>query len=214
VETLEAGAIDDEEVATDFLRRIVGEVDRLTALVEDLLDLARLEADRAPLQRTAVDPIALIHRVVERLRPQIARARLQVWVEVFHEIPPVEMDSARIEQVLVNLMHNAIKFTPVDGAITVSARVERRWLVVAVTDTGVGVAEDELPRLFERFYKSDKARRSGGTGLGLAIAKHIVQAHGGRIWVESRPGQGSTFSFSLPVNGVPAPAAVSETTDA
>lgn len=214
VETLDAGAIDDKAVADDFLHRIIGEVDRLTALVEDLLDLARLEADRAPLQRARADPIALIDRVVERLRPQIARARLRVRVEVPRDLPPVGMDSARIEQVLVNLMHNAIKFTPADGAITLSARIRRRQLVISVTDTGVGVAEDELPRLFERFYKSDKARRSGGTGLGLAIAKHIVQAHGGRIWVESRPGQGSTFSFSLPVNGVPARTAVSEVIEA
>lgn len=212
VETLEAGAIDDKTVAYDFLGRIVREVDRLNALVEDLLDLARLEADRAPLQQASVDVVALLHRVVERLGPQIARARLHVWVEVSRELPPVQMDAARIEQVLVNLMHNAIKFTPADGAITLSGRIERRGLVVSVTDTGVGIAEDELPRLFERFYKSDTARRSGGTGLGLAIAKHIVQAHGGHIWVESRAGQGSTFSFSLPITGTEAsaPAVVNE----
>ena len=93
-----------------------------------------------------------------------------------------------------------------------SGRIERRGLVVSVADTGVGIVADELPRLFERFYKSDTARRSGGTGLGLAIAKHIVQAHGGQIWVESRAGQGSTFSFSLPITGGEAlvPAVVNE----
>jgi two-component system phosphate regulon sensor histidine kinase PhoR len=216
VETLDAGAIDDKTVAYDFLGRIVREVDRLNALVEDLLDLARLEAERAPLQHTSVDVVALLHRVVEHLGPQIARARLHVRVEVSRELPLVEMDAARIEQVLVNLTHNAIKFTPAEGAITLSARIVRRRLVVSVTDTGVGISEDELPRLFERFYKSDKARRSGGTGLGLAIAKHIVQAHGGRIWVESRAGQGSTFSFSLPITSTDesARAALSETVEA
>ncbi|MDP8908816.1 MAG: ATP-binding protein [Chloroflexota bacterium] len=198
VETLEAGAIDDSAVAGDFLHRIVGEVDRLTALVEDLLDLARLEADRAPLQLVNVDISTLIERVLERLRPQIADARLSVGVEVEPGLPSLEADGAKIEQVLVNLIHNAIKFTPPGGTITVGARHVRRRLEISVSDTGVGIPAEDLPRLFERFYKSDKARRSGGTGLGLAIAKHIVQAHGGTIWAESQPGHGSKFSFSVP----------------
>ncbi len=198
-EALEAGALDEKEIAADFLGRILAEVDRLTALVEDLLDLARLEADRAPLRHTSVDAAALIQRVLDRLRPQIERARLRSRIEVMEDLPSIELDEARIEQVLVNLIHNAVKFTPAQGTITVSARVDNGRLLIAVSDTGVGIIESELSRLFERFYKSDSARRTGGTGLGLAIAKHIVAAHGGEIRAESTVGEGSTFTVALPV---------------
>ena len=199
VETLEAGAVDDPAVADDFLRRIVGEVDRLAALVDELLDLARLESGRVTLHPESLDPADLLGRAVARLRPQTERARLTLELAVPPALPPVRADRARVEQVLLNLIHNAIKFTPPGGTITVGAAEDDRMLRVTVRDTGVGIAADELPRLFERFYKADKARRSDGTGLGLAIAKHIVQAHGGTIWAESRPGEGATFGFTLPL---------------
>jgi len=199
VETLEAGAVDDPEVAGDFLHRIVGEVDRLAAIVDELLDLARLESGRVALNPEPLEPANLLTRATERLRPQIERARLELHVAVPFGLPAVRADRARIEQVMLNLVHNAIKFTPPGGAITVGAAVCDGKLRVMVLDTGVGVAADELPRLFERFYKADKARRSDGTGLGLAIAKHIVQAHGGTIWAESEPGSGATFWFTLPL---------------
>ncbi len=115
------------------------------------------------------------------------------------DLPRVPADEARMEQVLVNLIHNAIKFTPSGGRITVSARAEGDKLVVSVSDTGVGIPEDDLPRVFERFYKADRSRAGGGTGLGLAIAKHVVEAHGGRIWVESVEGRGATFRFTIPL---------------
>jgi two-component system phosphate regulon sensor histidine kinase PhoR len=112
-------------------------------------------------------------------------------------------DRPRIEQVMINLIHNAIKFTPAGGSIVVSAHAQgeglESYIVFAVRDTGVGIPADDLPRIFERFYKADRARSGGGTGLGLAIARHLVEAHGGRIWVESREGQGSSFYFSLPI---------------
>lgn len=199
VETLEAGAVDDPEVSSDFLRRIVGEVDRLAALVDELLDLARLESGRVALRTEPLDPADLLGQAVERLLPQLERARLRLTLAVAADAPPVLADRARVEQVMLNLVHNAVKFTPPGGAIGVSAAPEGAWLRVDVRDTGVGVPPDELPRLFERFYKADKARRSDGTGLGLAIAKHIVQAHGGAIWAESETGVGSTFSFTLPL---------------
>jgi two-component system phosphate regulon sensor histidine kinase PhoR len=199
VETLEGGAIDDEEVADDFLHRIVGEVDRLAALVDDLLDLARLESGRVHLTLDALDPLDLISRAAERLRPQTERARLNLVVDVPIELPPVLADRARIEQVLLNLVHNAIKFTPAGGTITVRGHIDGDALVTEVTDTGSGIPEADLQRLFERFYKADKARRSEGTGLGLAIAKHIVQTHNGTISVASTLGKGSTFTFTLPL---------------
>jgi two-component system phosphate regulon sensor histidine kinase PhoR len=115
------------------------------------------------------------------------------------DLPAILADRSRVEQVVLNLVHNAIKFTPAHGTITVSAQADQGALVVTVADTGVGVPEEEMPRLFERFYKADRARSSEGTGLGLAIAKHIVQAHGGVIWVDSVVGKGSRFSFTLPL---------------
>lgn len=199
VETLEAGAVDDPDVAGDFLHRIVGEVDRLAALVDELLDLARLESGRVTLHAEAMDPKDLLERAAERLRSQTERSRLTLAIEVPPGLPAVRADRARVEQVVLNLLHNAIKFTPPGGRVTIAAVERDGSLEVSVRDTGVGVPEDELPRLFERFYKADKARRSEGTGLGLAIAKHIVQAHGGAIWAESRPGNGSTFRFTLPL---------------
>ena len=112
-------------------------------------------------------------------------------------------DEARVEQVLVNLIHNAIKFTPSGGRISISAKAKNNDILASVADTGVGIPADDLPRIFERFYKADKSRSGGGTGLGLAIAKHIVEAHGGRIWAESVEGKGSTFNFTLPLEHKP-----------
>ena len=199
VETLEAGAVDDPEVAGDFLHRIVGEVDRLAAIVDELLDLARLESGRVALRPEALAPANLLSRATDRLRSQIDRARLDLVLAVPVDLPRVRADRARVEQVMLNLVHNAIKFTPPGGTITVEALVEDGMVRVNVRDTGAGVSPEELPRLFERFYKADKARRSDGTGLGLAIAKHIVQAHGGAIGAESPPGTGATFFFTLPL---------------
>jgi two-component system, OmpR family, phosphate regulon sensor histidine kinase PhoR len=198
VETLEAGAIDDPEVSGDFLHRIVGETDRLTALVEELLDLARLESGRVQLRRESIAPEELLTTGVDRLRPQVDRAGLQMTIEVAIEMPNVLVDRARIEQVLLNLIHNAIKFTPAGGSISVIAVPEGAMLRIDVADTGAGIPEDELPRLFERFFKADRARRSEGTGLGLAIAKHIVLSHGGEVHVSSEVGVGSVFSFTVP----------------
>lgn len=199
VETLEAGAIEEPGMAMDFLGRIVGEVDRLNALVEDLLDFARLEAGRAPLRLERVHIGEVIRVGAERLRPQIERARLDLHFEIAEDLPEMEVDVGRIEQVMVNLLHNAIKFTPAGGHITVRVAQRKNRVYVEVQDTGVGIPEEEQARLFERFYKSDKARRSEGTGLGLAIAKNIVQWHGGKISVTSAPGEGSTFTFWLPL---------------
>lgn len=199
VETLEAGALDEPDLAQDFLSRIIGEVDRLNALVEDLLDFARLEAGRVPLNLQLVDIGEAIRIGADRLRPQIERARLDLHIDIAPDLPEIEVDTKRIEQVMINLVHNAIKFTPPDGAITVRVYQRKGNIVTEVQDTGVGIPHDEQARLFERFYKSDKARRSEGTGLGLAIAKNIVLLHGGKIEVESEPGEGAIFRFMLPI---------------
>ncbi|CAN5833534.1 ATP-binding protein [soil metagenome] len=198
-DTLESGALEDPDVSLDFVQRIVMEVDRLTILVDELLDLARLESGRIALRRQVTAPSDLIVSGVERLKPQIQRAGLLLAIEIPDGLPMVLSDRARIEQVLLNLVHNAIKFTPAGGAIKVSADQSGSHVRVHVNDTGQGIPAAELPRVFERFYKTDRSRRSEGTGLGLAISKHIIQAHHGEIWVASEHGRGSTFSFSLPV---------------
>jgi two-component system phosphate regulon sensor histidine kinase PhoR len=203
VETLEAGAVEDLAMATDFLGRIVIEVDRLNALVEDLLDLARLEAGRTTLNYDRVDPIDLARRSASRLQSQVERAGLTIDVQAEASSIPIPLDSERMEQVLINLIHNAIKFTPAGGRIDVRVSQAGRETTIEVADTGIGIPAEELERLFERFYKSDRARHSEGTGLGLAIAKHIVQAHGGTIAVESEEGHGSTFRIILPGRRIP-----------
>jgi two-component system phosphate regulon sensor histidine kinase PhoR len=201
VETLEAGALHDPEVSTEFLARIVSEVDRLAQIVDELLDLARLESGRIHLALEPVAPESLIRRAVQRMAPQTSLAGLTVEISVAPETPTVIADRARVDQVLLNLVHNAAKFTPSGGRITLHAFAVDGTVEFQVRDTGIGVSPNELPRLFERFYKTDRARRSTGTGLGLAIAKHIVQAHGGRIWAEPNQGGGTVFTFRLPVDG-------------
>jgi two-component system, OmpR family, phosphate regulon sensor histidine kinase PhoR len=133
------------------------------------------------------------------MRTQVERAGLVIRVEVAPDLPRVWVDRGRIEQVLINLIHNAVKFTPEGGEIVIQAGVTDGMLQVSVRDTGVGITAEELPRIFERFYKTDAARRSAGSGLGLAIAKRIVQGHGGTIWAESTPGHGATLAFTMPL---------------
>jgi two-component system phosphate regulon sensor histidine kinase PhoR len=200
VETLEAGALHDPTVSADFLARIISEVDRLALLVDDLLDLARIESGRIRLAPEPVNPADLIARVADRMGPQTERAGLRIIVHVDAGTPTVTADRERIDQVLLNLMHNAVKFTPAGGEIALSAAPNGRGARFEVRDTGVGISPEDLPRIFERFFKADRARHSQGTGLGLAIAKHIVQAHGGQIWAEANPGGGTVIRFTLPVD--------------
>jgi two-component system, OmpR family, phosphate regulon sensor histidine kinase PhoR len=201
VETLSDGALEDTVAAHRFLRHMEVEVDALAQMVQELLDLARIESGKAPLQIAAVPALDLLRHGTERLSAQAARSQVTLQMDTPTELPIVHVDAGRVEQVITNLIHNAIKFTPPGGEIRVSATIgDAQTLVIKVADTGVGIAPDDLPRIFERFYKADRARSGGGTGLGLAIAKHIVQAHGGRIWVESRLGKGSTFFFTLPLS--------------
>jgi len=199
VDTLRGGAIKDRRAAKRFLKRMDAEVDSLTQMVEELLELSRIESGQAPLRMAPAQVSDVVVPPVDRLRPQAERAGLEFAVLLPPELPPVLVDVERARLVLTNLVHNAVKFTPPGGQITVGARSEGEHVVLSVQDTGVGIPADDLPRIFERFYKADRARSGGGTGLGLAIAKHIVQGHGGRIWAESIEGEGSTFSFTLPV---------------
>jgi two-component system phosphate regulon sensor histidine kinase PhoR len=199
VETLHDGAVDDEKTARDFLNRIDSEVDRLTQLVAELTELSRIETGKAELNLEPVNLNNLVEEVTAQLSPQAERQQLAVVRELAADLPLVPADKARLRQVVLNLLHNAIKFTGPGGKITVTTRKQGNSVTVAIADTGRGIAREDLPHVFERFYKGDKARAGEGTGMGLAIAKHIVEAHGGNIQVESEEGRGSTFSFSLPV---------------
>lgn len=203
VETLRDGALDDPPAAQRFLDRIETEVDALAQMVQELLELSRIESGQVPLHLQPAAVSEIILPPVERLQPQAERAQVDLVIDLPAGLPSVQADAVRMHQVVTNLVHNAIKFTAAGGTITVQAKVEKKragqQVIISVNDTGVGIPAEDLPRIFERFYKADRARSGGGTGLGLAISKHIVQAHDGRIWAESSREQGSTFYFSLPV---------------
>ncbi|HEM62502.1 MAG TPA: PAS domain-containing sensor histidine kinase, partial [Chloroflexi bacterium] len=199
VETMRDAAAGDPEASQHFLDLAEREVDSLTQVVQESLELSRIESGRLPL-RLAPTPVAeVILPVVERLGPQAERAGLEVSCSLPDGLPQVLADPERVRQVVSNLLHNAIKFTPSGGRVQISAQQVGDEVVISVTDTGVGIPREDLPRVFERFYRADQARSKGGTGLGLAIAKHIIQGHGGRVWADSLEGQGSDFSFSLPL---------------
>jgi two-component system phosphate regulon sensor histidine kinase PhoR len=224
----------------------------VTQLVDELHELSQIESGRVALQLAPAALGPVVERAIERIRPQAERKSLHVRGEVADQLPPALIDVGRIGQVLLNLLHNAVKFTPAGGTITIRAAVlatvsetpkvgyierrvaseplpyapgERRqralplprhgrstvslplplapgdWMLITVADTGIGIPSAEVPRVFERFYKVDRARtrNAGGTGLGLAIAKHLVEGHGGRIWATSEEGQGSTFYVAVPL---------------
>ena len=198
-DTLQDGALDDPQVARHFLARIETEVDSMALMAQELLELSRIESGKFPLNMITITPSKLIGSAVDRLRLQAERNGLTLKVDPPSDaLPDIMADPARLEQVIVNLIHNAIKFTPAGGEIKVSAWPEGESVVFSIKDTGIGISEFDLPRIFERFFKADRARAGGGTGLGLAIAKHMVEAHAGRIWAESQEGSGSTFYFSIP----------------
>lgn len=199
VETLQGGAIVDEGVARRFLHQVNEEVDHLALLVRDLLELSRLESGETPLARVAVSPRLLLEEARERLRAQATPANIAIDVEAEPDLPAVWADTTRIGQVLLNLLQNGIKFTPAGGRITLRAETRDEVVAFHVRDTGSGVDPELLPRIFERFFKADRARSGAGTGLGLAIAKHLVTAHGGSLSAtNNQPPPGATFTFTLP----------------
>ncbi|MBG0788650.1 MAG: PAS domain-containing protein [Anaerolineaceae bacterium] len=198
-ETLQEGALEDPPAARRFIIRMETEIDNLTQLVNELLELSRIESGKVPLSFHRIRPYDLLQPATERMSLQVERAGLEFVVDCQEDLPAVFADPDRITQVLINLIHNAVKFTPPGGRITVSAYRDGDHIVFFVKDTGVGIAGKDLARIFERFYKADRARAGGGTGLGLSIARHMIESHGGVIWAESEEQVGSTFNFTLPV---------------
>ena len=198
IETLQSGALEDPEVARDFLDRADTEVDRLVRMVEELLELSRIESGDSPLVAVPLDIGRVVRDAAGRLRPQAEKQGLELDVDVGPDLPMVQGDAEHLERVVVNLVHNALKFTPSGGSVVVRAAAANGAVRVEVSDTGAGILPEDLTRVFERFYKADRSRESGGTGLGLAVARHTVEAHGGTIEAASKPGKGSTFAFTLP----------------
>jgi two-component system phosphate regulon sensor histidine kinase PhoR len=198
-ETLEMGALEEPQAAQRFIDLMKSELEALAHLVSELLELSRIESGQVPLKLSPVEPCALLGQVAERMALQAEQAHLALHTGCPAGLSPVLADPPRLEQVLLNLAHNAVKFTPPGGKVTLQASASGEVIVFKVQDTGVGIPSQDLPRVFERFYKTRQGRQREGTGLGLAIAKHLVEAHGGQIWVESVEGHGSSFFFSIPM---------------
>lgn len=189
-------AIPDEQQCKQ-LKAIESSAQQMNALIQDLLDLARLEAGRLPLVRRATEVAPLIDHVLEVYRPLLAEARLAVGLQLGAGLPRIDVDPGRLSQVLANLLGNALKFTPPKGSVQIEVVAHEGEVRFSVADTGPGIPEPQRAHVFEQFWQADRKDRRGA-GLGLAICKGIVEAHGGRIWVESEPGRGSTFRFTVP----------------
>jgi two-component system, OmpR family, phosphate regulon sensor histidine kinase PhoR len=200
VETLRDGAIDDKNAAIDFLTRIEDEVDRLTQMVSELTELSRIEAGSAELKKEPVNLNELVSEAIIQLSPLATKQNVTLNAMLSGNLPAAKIDRDRISQTITNLIHNAIKFNRTGGSVTITTSSDDKAITVKVIDTGIGIPKANLQHVFERFYKADKSRTNSGSGLGLAIAKHTIEAHGGTIWAQSEEGNGSTFSFTIPLN--------------
>jgi two-component system phosphate regulon sensor histidine kinase PhoR len=199
-ETLQNGAINDPKVSNHFLSQMDEEIDNLTQIVTEILELSKIESGKVPLSKKLCTVNDLVTRPVERMRMQAERAGIMLDAVFAEGLPKIDVDIVRIQQVFVNLIHNAIKFTSPGGTIKVSAFLKDQSIHFSIADNGIGIPPADLKRIFERFYKTDPSRSSSGTGLGLSISKHIVEAHDGTLWVESTMGFGSTFTFCIPIS--------------
>ncbi len=199
-EALVNGAIHDREAGPRFLEQIISEIDRLTLLVSDLLDLSAIESGSAKLEIGPVPLREVVEDVVAKVRPMADPRRIRLRIELDDGLPPAWGDAGRLAQAVANLVDNAVKYTPDGGVVTISGQARENLVALSVADTGIGIAPEHLPRIFERFYRVDRSRSRalGGTGLGLSIVKHIATSHGGRVEVESVEGRGSCFTLLLP----------------
>jgi two-component system phosphate regulon sensor histidine kinase PhoR len=198
-ETLLDGAIDDKKNAHDFTKIIYNESGRLASLINDILDLSKIESDTFKLNLGQHNLYEIVNKAINKLGKDAGNKNIVVDNVVNKELN-FNVDESLLTQVLINLLHNAIKYSHENSKITVSSNIQQGLVTVDVEDQGIGIPERDLPRIFERFYRVDKARSKelGGTGLGLAIVKHIIQVHGGEVSVKSVEGQGSVFSFTIP----------------
>jgi signal transduction histidine kinase len=197
-----AGEVNDTQV--EYLQKIQSQGQRLIRLINDLLDFSKLEAGQMNIYYQLVDINEIIIEIVETLRPLVDEKNMQIIYNVPKDIDPINVDSDKLKQILINLIGNAIKFTPENtGIIEINvSKISNNQVLFYVKDNGIGIPEKNLEKLFERFYQVDNSstRKYGGTGLGLAIVKKLVEIHKGKIWVESKVSEGSTFFFTLPIN--------------
>ena len=200
-ETLLAGALDDPQNRIRFLEIIVEHSRRLARLTDDLLKLSKMDADRLDLEIRRISVTSFVQSCVETTQRPAAEKNLRISVNLQESVPDIAADRRRLAEVLQNLLDNAIQYTPSGGQILVSTSADEDEVTFTVSDTGIGIPRADQPRIFERFYRVDvaRSREVGGTGLGLSIAKHLVEAHGGRIWVDSEVGRGSKFHFTVPL---------------
>jgi len=201
VEAILDGVVTDSEGTRHYLEIVLDETKRLGRLVTDLLDLSRLEAGEMPLKLEPLAMNPLLEEIVKTIGPLAQREELQLKLQLEPALPQVLGDRDRLSEVVLNLIHNSLRFTPQEGTVTITTAQAEETVMVSVSDTGPGIPSQELDLLWERFYKADGARTrgNGGTGLGLAIVKQIVEAHGGEVGAESPPGKGATFFFTLPI---------------
>lgn len=200
VEALQDGGLENGAQAKQFLQIIERHTQRMEKIVSDLLLLSEIESPDRRMRKDPVHIAELISSVVDALRPMAESKQQTIQMEVASGLPPLRADGQKIHQVITNLLHNAICYTPEKGNIFIEAKEVEKGTEVSVSDNGIGIPPEDIPRIFERFYRVDKGRSRdlGGTGLGLSIVKHMVEAHGGRVSVESKPGHGSRFIFFLP----------------
>jgi two-component system phosphate regulon sensor histidine kinase PhoR len=199
-ETLQTGALDDKPAATRFLDIIERNAQRLQSLVEDMLELSKLESNEFKLKRERVDLQRVVPIVLALFRERAEKRGVRLSAEIASSLPTVEGDSRALEHVLSNLVDNAVKYCPMGARILVSATEDEGRVRLVVSDTGPGIAAEHLTRVFERFYRVDagRSRERGGTGLGLAIVKHLVESMGGTVEVDSQVGRGTTFRVEWP----------------
>ncbi len=199
VETLRLGAINDPQIADDFLQRIGSSTDKMASLVTDLMELTLLESGRMSMHLAPIDPTELVDSVISQFEPIAERNDIELRADVCSDLPLIHVDREQIERVLENLVSNSLKFTPEQGIVTMRCEKQDSGIVFSVEDTGSGIDVDELPHIFERFYKSSqRSTQQEGFGLGLAIARNIVEMHKGEIEAKSVLGQGSVFTVKLP----------------
>ncbi len=198
VETLEDGALEDSSVSKEFIRRIHHDVDRMRDIVEELLELSRLESGHFSLELTDVDPIELIQEIKSVFQEQANNRQISLNLIADDNLQSIRCERGKIYQVLYNLVDNSLKFTPEGGNIQISTTIGNDGVVFEVSDTGIGIPLEDQPHVFERFYRVNSSRQYRGTGLGLSIARHIVEAHGGTISLTSSDGNGSVFGFNIP----------------
>lgn len=200
-ETLLDGALADKENARDFVEIIASDANRLSSLIKDILDLSRIESNEMSLQKEQCDLESIIEKAINSVSNKKDDNKIKIELNIINELPQIYVDKERILQVIINLIDNAIKYNRDNGTVIITATPQEDTISVEIQDSGVGISEADQEHIFERFYRVDKARSReiGGTGLGLSIVKHILNAHKQTIKVKSKPGEGTTFTFTLPL---------------